>query len=95
MTYAHLEGRPVIIDTASATGYWFVESGKAAFAAAHLLVTLDSRWYAMHPADVTQAGLMTKIEFDAAFPALPPLPEERWNIPALLSDNRFPVASRA
>ena len=58
MTYAHLEGRPVVIaDTAKMYGYWLI----------------DGKWVEMHPADVTQAGIMTEAEFRKAFPDLPPL----------------------
>lgn len=59
MTYATLETRPVVItSTAKMIGYWLI----------------DGQWVKMHPADVSQARIINKANFDKAFPNLPPLP---------------------
>jgi hypothetical protein len=59
MIYAKLEGRPVVItDTIKMTGYWLI----------------DGKWVKMNPADVTQAGGVSKAEFDKVFSNLPPPP---------------------
>ena len=35
---------------------------------------IDGKWVTMHPADVTQAGNLTEMEFRKAFPDLPAMP---------------------